>query len=181
MELRTLRRILLLLVLVAVLVAPRYTYSCGPFFEETVFSYTQSPNVPLAKFYAGELGVLRATHDRSYLVIAYRHLTDLGLSPEAQKALLNPQEPQSATQNLYGENSDQNPALMAWTKARARVPDPPKPGLYGQFAPVSKDDPYQQFLNCPDNAFVTAARTLDDRIGKYGSGNDVKDWLLAQD
>jgi hypothetical protein len=172
---------LLLLVLVAVLVAPRFTYSCGPFFEQTVFSYAESPNVPLTKFYAGELGVLRPAYSRSYLIIAYRYLTDLGLSPDAQKALLNPQGPQSGTQNLYGENPEQNPAVMAWAKARARVPDPPKPNLYGQFAPVSKDDPYQQFLNCPDDAFITAARTLDDRIGKYGSGNDIKDWLVAQD
>ena len=88
MELKTLRRTLLLLMFAAVLVAPRYTYSCGPFAEETIFSYSEAPNVPLEKFYAGELGVLRPAYSRSYLVIAYRYLSDLGLNAEAQKALL---------------------------------------------------------------------------------------------
>jgi hypothetical protein len=181
MKLRALRRTLLFLVLIAVLVAPRYTYSCGPFFEETVFSYTQSPNVPLTKFYAGDLGVLLPSTKRSYLVIAYRYLMDLELSPQAQKTLLGPEEPQGSDQNPGGQNSDQSPAVMAWVKARTRIPDAPKPQIYGQTTPISKDDPYQQFLNCPDNAFVTAVRTLDDRIGKYGSGSDVKEWLVGQD
>jgi len=181
MKVRTTWRFLPFFLLMALLVTPPNTYSCGPFFEQTIFSYSESPNVPLEKFYDGQMGVLRPTYDRNYLVIAYRHLMELDKVKTYRKGQTDQSNDANPVENS-GAPTDQSPAVKIWVKARTRVPDVPRPASYDQSAPVSQDQPYQQFLNCPDNAFVMAARTLDDRIAKYGAdSSDIKDWVAGQD
>ena len=174
---RTIRKSILFLVVLGALVNPRATYSCGPFFEETVFSYSESPNVPLERFYNGELGVLRPTYNRYYLVTAYRFLVGLDKPQRGRKPDLHENEAADTSGVPFGVS----PAVVAWTKARAGLPDAPQTPPT-QDAPISKDEPYQQFLNCPDNAFITASRTLDERKGKYGlTSSEVKEWAKGQD
>src|SRR5579859_4587930 len=177
MKARITRRFLLFFLLIALLVTPPSTYSCGPFSVETIFSYSESPNVPLDKFVAGDLGVLRPTYSSDYLIIAYRHLMNLGLNAESRKAILSDSNSQS-----NGQFSEMSPAVMAWMEARTHIHGLSKFQSSGQFTSISKEQPYEQFLNCPDNAFTNAARTLDDRIGKYGTENtEVKEWVAGQD
>src|SRR5439155_1431526 len=41
---------------------------------------------------------------------------------------------------------------------------------------------YMAFVNCNDDAFVNAAKTLEDRIRRAGAQSAaVKDWVAAQD
>ncbi len=51
-------------------------------FDPTLFVSPYAPDTPLDRFAAGELGVLQPTWARAYLVVAYRNLAGLPLSPE---------------------------------------------------------------------------------------------------
>jgi hypothetical protein len=73
-------------------------------------------------------------------------------------------------------------ASDTWLKAREQVEGMARIEHLGVYAPVIKDQPYQTFLNCPDDAFNTAERTLKARLRRYGAGSAaVKEWLAAQD
>src|SRR5215472_543363 len=77
--------------------------------------------------------------------------------------------------------ADQRPAPDAWLKAREQV-EAVRIGPVRVYAPVIKNQPYQTFLNCPDDAFQTAERTLEARVQRYGAGSAaVKEWLATQD
>jgi hypothetical protein len=77
---------------------------------------------------------------------------------------------------------DQRAIFDAWVKARAQVQGAPQIQNMEVYAPVLADQPYEVFLNCPENAFKTAERTLGELSQKYGTGSaEVKEWLAAQD
>ncbi len=47
---------------------------------------------------------------------------------------------------------------------------------------VSKDQPYFQYLNCPNDAFQNAIKTLDNRTAQFGLTNaDLREWTSGQD
>src|ERR1041385_6410196 len=70
---------LALVVCVSFLLAMR-SEACGPFFNDAIFIVTKHPDFPLEKFAAGKLGVVNPTWARSYLVVAYRTLSNTPLS-----------------------------------------------------------------------------------------------------
>src|SRR6266446_1801781 len=86
---RTWYRVVAVLALMALLsfLIPHQTEACGPFFTDAIFVYSKHPDFPLERFAAGQVGVLRPTYARSYLVAAYRNLTKNSLSAEEVKAL----------------------------------------------------------------------------------------------
>jgi hypothetical protein len=72
--------------LLAGVVSP--TVACGPFFTDDVFQFTVHPDLPLKKFAAGQLGIVRGTFARSYLIVAYRYLTEHPLSSREQSDIV---------------------------------------------------------------------------------------------
>src|ERR1700690_4021077 len=54
--------------------------SCAPEFEVAVFSYHRHPDFPRNPFLDGHLGVLEPSYARSYLYVAYRHLSGVGFN-----------------------------------------------------------------------------------------------------
>lgn len=176
---RWMRHWLLTAGVIVVLAAPSI-YGCGPWFDEAVFIPGGVPQVSQSEFAAGKLGILLPTMRRSYLIVAYRYLSGMKLSADQQREAMDvwnrnmgPSPPPFA---------DQHPASDTWLKARERVEGVARLEPVGMYAPVIKEQPYQTFLNCPDDAFKTAERTLDTRIQTYGTGSAaVKEWLVAQD
>lgn len=176
---RWMRHLLLTAGVIVVLAAPSI-YGCGPWFDEAVFIPGGVPQMPQSEFAAGKLGILLPTMRRSYLIVAYRYLSGIKLSVDQQREAMDvwnrnmgPSPPPFA---------DQHPASDAWLKARERVEGVRRLEPVGMYAPVIKEQPYQTFLNCPDDAFKTAERTLNTRIQTYGTGSAaVKEWLVAQD
>src|SRR5215813_10077722 len=79
----------LMVILMAVTVDPRALFGCGPFSPEIIFTHTVHPDFPLERFARGELGVLQPTYARSYLLVAYRHLNDVGVDSDEEKALVS--------------------------------------------------------------------------------------------
>lgn len=55
----------------------------------TLFESHVHPDLPLDRFAAGWLGIIKPTWDRSYLYVAYRCLTGRGFDAPEQKAMLS--------------------------------------------------------------------------------------------
>jgi len=151
-----------LLIAVLILAVPVELPGCGPFLPEALFHLTGSPEAP-EEFARGHLGIVQPTYERLYQVIAYRYLSGVGLNDAERRAVLPSPQPMS----------DTNPWLVARNKA---------PGV----KPLRQLDPYRQvhergyfdtYLNCNDDAFRTAASTLE-RIQRTSA---VAEWIGAQD
>jgi hypothetical protein len=173
-----LRAPIVLLLTLGLLYSTPPTFSCGPFIERAVFTYSKHPDFPLARFAAGGLGVLQPTYARSYLAVAYRHLTGAPLDTEEQKAATALWAERLQT---YWENDSEN-WVKTWLAARGKVAGVAAVTEIEVYRPVDKKDSYHTYLNCSEDAFRTAASTLDKMIEKHGAASaEVKDWVQAQD
>ena len=92
--------------------------ACGPFFTYAVFVYRQRPDFPRTEFIDGKLGVLQPTWVPSYLVIAYRYLSGVRMSPAEREQALD----------YFKDRGQSGPDRLGtdwrneWLKARSRVP-----------------------------------------------------------
>ena len=166
-------------VLLVVLAGPA-TYGCGPWFDEAVFIPGGAPQTSQSDFASGKLGIVLPTMRRSYLVVGYRYLNGMKLNAQEQRDAID----------VWNRNmdptpvpfNDQHAALDSWLKVRAKVQGASQIQEAEVYAPVVADQPYEVFLNCQDDAFKTAERTLDALGQKYGAASaEVKQWLAAQD
>jgi hypothetical protein len=171
------RIMLVVMLAVSVLVATRPAAGCGPFLLRQVFTYEKHPDFPLAKFAAGELGILQPTYARSYLVVAYRYFAGTPLDAAEQKAVTAVWDERLS--QSWEAAGDEGP--KAWLDARAKVTNATKPDV-SIFRSIEKKDLYLNYLNCPADSFRNAAATLNRLIEKYGAAsNEAKDWVTTQD
>jgi hypothetical protein len=178
MALRLIRRIVMGAVLIVVLVTPSAVYTCGPYLESAAFVLAEGPQVSQADFVGGKMGILLPTFSRSYLIVAYRYLNGLKLDDEQR------QDAVDVWNRRVGPNPQGNDrsAIEAWNEARGQVSGLPAGPDYEAYAPVSLEQSYQSFLNCPNEAFKNAISTLQERVKKYSAGSSVvRDWITAQD
>jgi hypothetical protein len=166
------------------LLCSRAAFGCGPFFEQAIFTYSLHPDLPLTSFAQGQLGILQPTYARSYLYVAYRHLIGMGFDREEQEALvalwnerLNPQA------DLW--NPHASAAIKTWSDVRAQIAEggtPPQINVFKALEARNGQFYYHVYMNCPADAFLTAARTLTERIGQFGADSaEVREWVRAQD
>jgi hypothetical protein len=177
MALRSLRGPLVALGILIFLVTPSAIYSCGPFLESAIFSFEDRPDETGKNFAAGKLGIIRPGFKQDYLVVAYRYLAGLKLTDEQQKAAIDIWNRKVVPDNTAGDD-----AVARWSEARNKIPSlPPAPAI-SPYAVVSKDQPYFQYLNCPNDAFQNAIKTLDDRAAQFGLVNaELREWASGQD
>jgi hypothetical protein len=173
-----LRALLALVAAVALATIPPRALACGPFFPAPVFVFDAHPDRPFDPFAAGRLGILRPGYARSYLVVAFRHLGGRPLSAAEQKAAAALWE-----KRLTASFDEPGQAwIEAWLKARSVVAgagEPPKISVQRNFNGPTY---YFDILNCPEDAFRTAAATLQARVQKLGASSPaVLDWVQAQD
>ena len=159
-------RILIVLLILAV---PLELPGCGPFLPEAVFHSKGGPDGSTA-FNLGQLGILLPSYTRHYLVIAYRYLSGVGLNDVEAHAISG--VPRGAILAFTSDESD-NP----WLAARNKVPGVAPIQRIDTFREVQKDGFYGTYLNCNDDAFRTAASTLERWRGKPGEA----DWIASQD
>jgi hypothetical protein len=163
--------------LAVVLLNSTSVFACGPSFLGAIFTFTVHPAYPLERFAAGRIGVVQPSYARSYLYVAYRHLAGSGFTPTEQHSLVE----------LWNDrlNSGWSAGEEEWTKAwftarRKVVSEDPAP--ISVYRSREKPNEYENYLNCPKDAFDTAIATLNDRVAKYGADSvAVKTWLAAQD
>jgi hypothetical protein len=151
-----------LLIAVLILAVPVELPGCGPFLPEALFHLTAGPEAP-AEFARGHLGIVQPTYERLYQVIAYRYLSGVGLNHAERQAVLPSPQPAS----------DTNP----WLEARNSVPGATPLRQLEPYRQVKKAGYFDTYLNCNDDAFRTAAATLE-RIQPTGA---AVEWIAAQD
>ncbi|MBP1598632.1 MAG: hypothetical protein H6Q05_4009 [Acidobacteria bacterium] len=72
------------------------------------------------------------------------------------------------------------PGVTAWQEARGKVPGAGEAPGIEVYRKVPGYD-WQRFPNCLDNAFQSAADTLDERIQTFGAGHaGIRSWVAAQ-
>jgi hypothetical protein len=198
----TLRRIILLITLtLAVCYLTPILLGCGPSFRTAVFTYSVHPDFPLEGFARGEIGVLKPEYARSYLVVAYRYLNEDKLGPKEQRSVLNLWYDRLGEGAITEENAKAfaaattNPSvneaednyqsiggLSNWLEARKKVVSTELEKYLQTSKSVSQNDIYYDYLNCKDNAFVTAVSTLEEKIKTLGANHpEVQEWVMAQD
>ena len=146
-------------------------FACGPFPLRTIFTYRTRPTIPLEEFVQGKFGVLQPKLSTTYLFVAYRHLSGIGLSDEEKQGMLR----------FWRKGLPKEPAQPGhWRKARSKVPGLPKIPKIEVYRRLPES--YSYYLNCPGAAFRTAAETLAERIRAFGiESREVREWALAQD
>jgi tetratricopeptide (TPR) repeat protein len=167
-----------ILVMVLLLVLQPPASGCGPFSMEAIFVFTAHPAYPLANFARGDIGVIQPSYARSYLYVAYRHLSNAPFTPAEQKALTELWNDRLHSGSYLGEDDWVN----GWLEARKKVaglPESPKISVYRN---REKPNEYESFVNCTADSFNTAVVTLNERLNKYGADNAaVRTWVEAQD
>ena len=172
------RSVFAIALLVAVLLQAPLSFACGPFELEAIFSFSAHPEYPLEKFAAGEIGIVQSSYARSYLYVAYRQLKGDGFNRAEQQALV---ELWHDRLDLRWEAGDEQ-AVKVWLDARQKVAGPGEAPKIEVFRNREKPNDYESYLNCQNDAFETAATTLDARIQKFGAGSPaLKEWVAAQD
>lgn len=151
------------LLLILLLANPADLSSCGPFFQEAVFTRAKGPDSGTA------FGILQPTYARRYLAIAFRVLSGIQLSDAQWASLANPGRYRGAAPER---------GLPDWIDARKKVPS----ALPVQIELYRESPHHEWFVNCGADAFVNARRTLFRYIADFGVASvDTRDWLSAQD
>jgi len=149
-----------------------FVLACGPFVTDLDLVRTIEP-ASRAAYARGDLGVVRPRFARRYLVQAYRVLA--GRPPLANAV------PPSAGINPDPPAPEQTLATTQWIRQRDEVLGAAKPPTWYVDQWKRVGDSYQGILNCPDDAFTTAVRTLKARQDRYGAASaQVRDWTRAQ-
>ncbi|HYM13806.1 MAG TPA: hypothetical protein VEU62_23910, partial [Bryobacterales bacterium] len=181
MAAKTARALLVVALLCVLLYFLRPLFACGPFFPEAVFTRRDAPDPPLDRFAGGELGVLQRTYGRPYLYAAYRTLIGKGFDASERQALL---AYWGEVRGGRAEPDNPSAASAEWLRERRKagglgLPQPSQPWINVY---RSMQSPFAYFRNCPDDAFRTAAATLDQRTARFGAQSpEVRAWLQGQD
>ncbi len=170
------RRTLIVAIFMTLFAAP--LWACGPWDINVYFWLPDRPGPSRDSFLQGQLGILDSGLAPAYRYMAYRHLAGLEADPGNIEAL-------SSLWPTPRETPTENPVTV-WREARAKVPG------FGPIGWLSRDrqvraehaDHYyfSYFLNCLDDAFLNAEKTLASRIERFGaSSREVQAWIVAQD
>ncbi len=140
----------------------------GPFFTPQRF-----PEDRVA-FNRGRIGLLTPSLSKENELVAFRVLSGLKVADETGKESERPDQPA----DVLGA-----PAVNqeAWRKARSSVADPPFHQVIGTYRTSHSSSQFVFYANCLDNAFETAAGTLQDRRKQYASQQAFAGWVVAQD
>ncbi|HWC96184.1 MAG TPA: hypothetical protein VG456_05535 [Candidatus Sulfopaludibacter sp.] len=152
--------ILGLSLLLLLVVAPHYVDSCSPGPAELRFATYHNP---LPEDLAhGRVGVLRPHFRRRYLLLAYRDLSGV-------------------PSTLPHEEVRKPEQTLTWLDARKLVAGAPAIEKIDLERKVPGED-YQFYVNCLEDAFTTAAATLQQRAAEWGAASPLTaEWLRGQD
>ncbi len=174
------RRILIATtVLFAYLVGNEIQFACMNVEFAPTFRTVNDPDGVRA-FLEGNVSVVQPRYLHTYLFWAYRQLAGVGFS-EGERRALAPWEykepPQISEPYKY--------PTQIWQEARQLVnpqPEPPIPLYWSSQHRRTREDAWEFYVNCSDNAWLTAAETLRERVGRFGAQSaEVREWLRGQD
>jgi hypothetical protein len=186
----------------------RLLRACNPYMydPEPIFVNTLHPDLPIAPYAQGNLGVIQPTYGSIYLYVAYRNLVGRPIQPSEQEALWGGDERLTGYVHMTLREAIQKQSLrasqagpspdwaQAWASASGQAyPQEPnllprsfgfvaRGGIYREIALHEFDTVlYSQFLNCPQDAFRDALNTLKQRKEQFGEiSSVVQNWIDAQ-
>ena len=184
MERRRRSALAAVLVVAAILLSALYAVACAVDYPVPVFSFRKHPDLPLTGFVAGRLGVLQPTFARSYLVIAWRWMNGVGMSPREREQAMSYYDDRQQGSLYKGWVKGVEDWPAKWHRLRAAIRNPPAPKVSsvtdGQFSYYP--DNHQFVLNCAEDAYRIAIHTLEGRRSRFGAGSAAfRSWLAAQD
>lgn len=164
--------------LVTIMFQAPLSFACGPFSLEAIFTFSKHPEYPLEKFAAGDIGIVQPSYARSYLYVAYRYFKGDRLDQTQQQALIDLWH--DRLDNRWESGEEQ--AIKRWLDERQKVSGVGPAPKIEVFRNREKPNEYESYLNCQNDAFETAATTLEARIARFGADNAaLKQWVDAQD
>jgi hypothetical protein len=184
MEQRRPRALAAAIISAGALLAAWYAVACAVDYPEPIFSFRKHPDLPLTRFVGGRLGVLQPTFARSHLVIAWRWMDGIGMSPREREQAMSYYGDRQKGSLYDGWVKGVEDWTEQWHRMRASIRNPVAPKVSsvtdGQFA--YDPDSHQFVLNCAEDAYRTAIHTLDSRRSRFGVGSVAfQSWLAAQD
>jgi hypothetical protein len=167
----------LAIIVTLVWLTTQFSYACGPFFPQAVFTHKLHPDFPLTDYAAGNLGVLQPTYARSYLYVAYRYLNGIGFDQNEQKALVA-----LWNERLKSNWVDEQEWLNEWLKARGRIPNAGPASVTMPYHRWRTYSTYSSYANCLEDTFRSATKTLEERMKTLGQDSaELREWLKGQD
>ncbi len=164
--------------------------ACGPFLPQAIFYETVHPDLPLAAYTAGQLGIVRPSYQVVYLYVAYRLLSGTPFSQTQQRELWaqqrNPAGQEPAPSPFFRITPPWRQQWQRASRATLLLAAGGWAGPEGVYRPLDQrqggfSDLFGQFLNCPDAAFHTALRTWNAVRKRYGGqSTTARAWLQAQ-
>jgi hypothetical protein len=160
--------------------------SCGPDFALAVFVLPHGPDGNYLAYAQGHLGILQPGYRTRSLVIAFDYLTHHPLtSIDQQQAVavnhqfLDPWQAEDAAKQAAPPSG-----FDTWISTRSALGsiDGYTPDGQLEVNRSTTGNQYEDFTNCLDNAFATAARTLSTLSRTYSPTNpSVIEWTRGQD
>lgn len=145
--------------------------ACGPFFYLPAYWLDRPEAWPT--YLDGHLGILDGTFDDRSLFVAYRYLTDNPLSAATQAALLPPPPSEAAidpTEEWLQAVREAGGEVPEWGSIWRETTEIVPEGEWGDY-----------FLNCLDDAFRQATKTLKVRAAAWGPGSrETLEWIRGQ-
>jgi hypothetical protein len=162
----------------AMLIDPYALYGCGPSMPSVIFTYSLHPDFPLNRYARGELGVLQPTYARSYLLVAYRHMSGAGVDSREEKALVSLWRERL----LIDDEPSIDKAMNQWLDERNKITGAGHPTKIDYHYAAMRNNYYATIETCRADGFRTATRTLRARVKQFGAaGATVIAWVQAQD
>ena len=145
-------------------------------FPRAVLVYSRHPDPPIERFAAGSLGIPGSAYARIYLYAIYRYLTDRPFSAAEQRAYMSTWRVRAQPAGSWPKVDTAN-----WIHTRARYAPRLALGALSRVEPVATRN-YAYVELCGQDAFDTAARTLEQRVKQFGEkSTEVRFWLVGQD
>lgn len=164
-------------VLLIVVLFHTASLACGPFTVSSIFVFTVHPAFPLSEYASGRIGVVQPSYARSYLYVAYRHLSAAPFTEAEVKELTD-----VWNQRLGLGGGGDDDGVQSWLEARKKISGLAEIKSIEVYRAREKPNEYDYFINCQNDAFQAATRTLEDRAKKYGADSPtLRSWVEAQD
>ena len=160
--------------------------SCGPDFPFTVFVLPHGPGGNYLAYVQGHIGILQPGYRTRSLVIAFNYLTrhPLTAADQQQAVAVNKQFTDGWQADEAAKQSAPPSGFHTCISTRSALGpiDGYNPTDQLEVSRGTNGDAYEDFPNCLDDAFATAARTLSNLSQTYGANTVfVRDWARAQD
>jgi hypothetical protein len=167
----------------AIFFTPKQSESCGPDFPESVFVNMTTPDAPLDSFAAGKIGIVRS-YARSYLTVAYRHLSGHPLTKSEQEDAVALWESRLNNYSVKSYSSFDS-SLPDWDSISNEIlppfTNPDSTALENTMYRRTSYDDYSYYRSITPSAVQNATRRLLELVRSHGRQSDeVKDWITTQ-